>query len=137
MTACDLVDEVFKVMDNPEAWKGQKEKTRNFINAFAIVYNQKIFREQTFDIMWAKPRDNAFVIDETCTNATEFNNGLNFRWGTRGDLGNEFLKFTSAGRDMAGKIKLGDILASSSVLPPGSNPLCFPGTLPGSLMLIP
>ncbi|HXB06244.1 MAG TPA: hypothetical protein VNW04_03995 [Puia sp.] len=125
LAGCDLVDEVFKLMEAGKTWTGREEKCRNFINAFAMVYNERLFKEQTFDIMWKDP-DGKFVIDETCTNTTEFNNGLNFRWGTRGDIGNEFLKFTNAGRHIAGKIKLGDILASSSCFTAGFEPIMFP-----------
>jgi hypothetical protein len=122
-----LVDEVFAVWSDEAAWKGRPDKTRNFINTFSMIYDRDLFKEQNFGIMWEEPAQGGFVIEEICVNATEFNNGLNFRFGTEGYLGNDFLHFSSAGLAAAKKIKLADILACSSCFTAGFEPVMFPG----------
>ena len=125
LRGCTLVEEVFKVWENNAAWVERPEKTRNFINAFSMIYDRDLFRGQTFDIMWQKSPKAKFVIEEICVNATEFNNGLNFRFGTKGDMGNDFLHFQS-GSPAAKKIRLADILACSSCFTAGFEPVMFP-----------
>jgi len=125
LRGCTLVEEVFKIWDNDAAWAERPEKTRNFINAFSMIYDRDLFRGQTFDIMWQKAPKAKFVIEEICVNATEFNNGLNFRFGTKGEMGNDFLHF-QAGSPAAKKIRLADILACSSCFTAGFEPVMFP-----------
>jgi len=127
MQGCQLVDAVFDVLNDEAAWAARPDKTRNFINAFSMVYDRELFHGKTFGLLWETPAGDGFVVDETCVNATEFNNGLNFRFGTRGVLGNQFLHFKSQSRDVVGKIKLADILACSSCFTAGFEPVVFPG----------
>jgi len=126
MTGCRLVDEVFAILNDEAAWASRPDKTRNFINAFSMIYDRDLFKGKTFDIMWQNPGEGLFVIEETCTNTTEFNNGLNFRFGTRGDMGNDFLHFNTGGLAAARKIKLADILACSSCFTAGFEPVMYP-----------
>lgn len=127
MQGCQLVDAVFGVFNDDTAWKARPDKTRNFINAFSLVYDREFFNGKTFGVLWEPPAGGKFVVEETCVNATEFNNGLNFRFGTRGVLGNQFLHFKPGSLDVVGKIKLADILACSSCFTAGFEPVVFPG----------
>lgn len=128
LKGCKLIDEVFRVLEDDQAWKDRPEKTRNMINAFALVYDRDLLQGRTFGILFTDPADNHFYIEETCVNATEFNNGLNFRFGTRGEIGNEFLHFKTNKNDIktVKKILLADILACSSCFPAGFEPVMFP-----------
>lgn len=121
-----LMDAVFKVLNNTDAWVKRPEKSRNLINAFAMVYDQLLFNEAAFEVLSQPAGPDQMVIKETCVNTTEFTNGLNFRWdnGT-GMVGNKYLSF-SDGLAGAAKVRLGDILASSSCFPGGFEPIMFP-----------
>jgi hypothetical protein len=128
LKGCKLIDEVFRILEDDQSWKARPEKTRNIINAFAMVYDRDLFQGRTFGSLFTTPPGGQFYVDETCVNATEFNNGLNFRFGTKGELGNEFLHFrTNAGAmQTVRNIKLADILACSSCFPAGFEPIMFP-----------
>jgi hypothetical protein len=128
LKGCRLIDEVFRVLEDEDAWKDRPEKTRNIVNAFALVYDRDLLQGRTFGSLFTPPSGNQFYIEETCVNTTEFNNGLNFRFGTRGEIGNEFLHFkTNAGAlKTIQKIRLADILACSSCFPAGFEPVMFP-----------
>lgn len=125
MSGCYLMDEVFKLLEDAAAWESRPDKSKNLINAFALAYDKLLFNKATFQSLHQTPKKEGFVIAETCINATEFDNGMNFRWGTSGDLGNKYLHFQPK-RRAADKVKLGDILASSSCFPGGFEPIMFP-----------
>lgn len=123
-----LLDKVFDVLKDEQAWIQRPDKNRNLINAFALVYDQLLFEQASYGDLFKSKRNAKFVIDEICVNTTEFNNGLNFRFGTRGVIGNKYL-YLSADRDalpLVKQIKLGDILACSSCFPAGLEPLVYP-----------
>ncbi len=71
---------------------------------------------------------------EICVNSTEFTNGLPFRFHSqhpdppypRGRIGNKYIYFRKIGIGTALKLKLADILASSSCFPSGFEPMIFP-----------
>lgn len=126
MEGVTLLDSVFEVLADDRAWKDRPEKSRNLINAFALVYDRDFFNFATFDALSSKADTASFVIGQTCVNATEFDNGLNFRWDNSGGLvGNKYLNFKN-GKIGAAPIRLGDILASSSCFPGGFEPIMFP-----------
>lgn len=125
MKGTDLMDEVFRILADNSEWKERPDKSRNLINAFAMAYDRTLFAGATFHSLHQTPAKSGFVIAETCINTTEFDNGMNFRWGTDGVLGNKYLYFDPK-RKAADKIKLGDILASSSCFPGGFEPIMFP-----------
>jgi hypothetical protein len=125
LTGTVLIDRAMKILGDNSAWKNRPDKTRNLINSFAIAYDQSLFEGGTFTDLRIPQSLETFMVDETCINATEFDNGLNFRWQTGGIVGNKYLKFKDHTRVMD-KIKLGDILASSSCFPGGFEPIMFP-----------
>jgi predicted acylesterase/phospholipase RssA len=128
MKGCDLMDEVFKVLNNEQQWLARPDKSRNLINAFAIVYDRDLFKGATFSSLNQKPVKDGPVISEICVNTTEFDNGMNFRFGTGGLTGNKYLHFKADAPSLQAvdKIKLGDILACSSCFPAGFEPVMYP-----------
>lgn len=120
-----LIDRVFKILNAESAWKKRPDKSRNIINAFSIAYDELLFKEEVFGIYW-RPVKNG--VKEVCANATEFDNGMLFRFQNAGLPGNKFLRFKAerAALETLKKIKLADILACSSCFPVGFEPFVFP-----------
>lgn len=123
MTGCNLMDKVFEIFANDDAWKERPEKSRNLINAFAMAYDKHLFDNACLGLLSEDSNPGQFTINEVSVNATDFYNGLNFRFGTSGVVGNRFLRFKGKTAD---KIRLGDILACSSCFPAGFEPVMFP-----------
>lgn len=113
------------------AWKGRPEKNINLINAFSLEYD-KLLGQRQFSIF--SDRANNPHLEEICVNSTEFTNGYAFRFQSQnaalatgnGLIGNNYIYFNPAGIEAAKKIKLADILASSSCFPSGFEPMIFP-----------
>ena len=131
MNGCDLMDEVFFLLNNDAMWAGRPQKSRNLINAFSMAYDLRFFKSGTLSSLFQTPISQGYVVEETCINTTEFDNGMNFRFGTKGLIGNKYLHFKTDGTSLqtAGNVKLGDILACSSCFPGGFEPLMFPQDL--------
>lgn len=131
MTADHLLAEALHILNTPSAWKGRDVKSRNLINAFSMAYD-RIFNGQDFSIF--NTISNNPHLEEICVNATEFTNGLPFRFQSqnangyfpKGKIGNRFIYFTQAGIPDAQYIKLADILAASSCFPSGFEPMILP-----------
>jgi hypothetical protein len=130
MQGTRLIDYVLKIFNDDQHWLERPLKTRNLINAFAIAYDKLLFEEETFGSFFHQPTPPAgMVIDELCVNATEFHNGMNFRFSTHQRLGNQFLHLqrgSAEKRHILDKMKLGDIMACSSCFPVGFEPMMFP-----------
>lgn len=120
-----IVDHAFEIMKTDQYWKERQDKSRNLINAFSIAYDEVLFKKETFGIYW-KPANEA--VAEVCINATEFANGMSFRFQNNGLPGNRFLYFKkdAAAQEALKQIKLGDILACSACFPAGFEPFVFP-----------
>ena len=110
-----LLEAVLALMNEDSQWENE-DKSRNFINAFAKIYDQKLFGGETFGVFWGegigvrpgvpgaggsdagqsgdaggyiaaqKGADGQPRDIEVCFNATEFYRGLSFRWQTGGTL---------------------------------------------------
>ncbi|MFC0514494.1 patatin-like phospholipase family protein [Mucilaginibacter angelicae] len=120
-----LIDRVFAMLANDAAWKQRHIKSRNLINAFAMVYDEWVFKRETFEVFWKK---SLRAIPEVCFNTTEFKNGMLFRFQNKGKFGNNFIQFKAGAEylKVVQQIKLGDILACSSCFPVGFEPVIFP-----------
>ncbi|MBN9384604.1 MAG: hypothetical protein J0H74_27870 [Chitinophagaceae bacterium] len=130
-----LLEDVLRLLNDDKSWDGE-EKNRNLINAFAKIYDAKLFKGEVFGVYWEKGGREI----EVCFNATEFTRGLSFRWQTNGGLlrdktfdagktGNAYInidKTTQAHLETLQRIKLGDIMASSSCFPGGFEPIVYP-----------
>lgn len=128
MNGSSLMDEVFFLLNDDASWVARPQKSRNLINAFAMAYDLNLFKGATFSTLSQVPAGQGYVVEESCVNTTEFDNGMNFRFGTNGVIGNKYLYFKGDPTSVqtAGDIRLGDILACSSCFPGGFEPLMFP-----------
>ncbi|HVW95191.1 MAG TPA: patatin-like phospholipase family protein [Mucilaginibacter sp.] len=144
-----LLEEVCDILNKPQQWdergtrtivkngktvKVKVEKTCNVINSFAKAYDRMLFKDKDY------PDSNLFGVyfnrsqnphlKTVCFNATELNNGISFRFQTNGEaksirtVGNYYLHFNDA--DIAQKLKLGDLAATSSCFPSGFEPMIYP-----------
>lgn len=126
----DLLRRAFKILETDSFWVRRPDKTRNLINAFAIAYDKYFFLGLNYDVLFSSfEAGKNKIVDELCVNSTELNNGMSFRFGTHGVLGNRFLRLDkdeSKALPVVLRLKLGDVLASSSCFPAGFEPLIFP-----------
>lgn len=119
-----LSDAVQMLTDNNNWQHGTKEQ--NFINAFAKVYDEKLFQLK-WENIWALSKSTH--IKEVCINTTDFQSGHSFRFqtteaNTRNIIGNRYvnIKDTKEVR----QLRVGDLLAASSCFPIGFEPMIFP-----------
>ncbi|MFN8353011.1 MAG: patatin-like phospholipase family protein [Spirosomataceae bacterium] len=122
-----LLKKVFEILKEDHFWKERPEKNRNLINAFAIAYDELVFENALFGTYWNKKQSPH--IQEVCFNATDFANGLSFRFqtGPNRKIGNYWLNFDNRISDNHSLLlQLGDIMASSSCFPGGFEPMVFP-----------
>lgn len=116
-----LENAVSKLEDN-SIWVKNPHKKRSLINAFALTYSDMDLFKGDFEMFENLKSSN---LKHVCFNATEFSFGLAFRFQNTGKIGNNPLYCTELGK-ISGKIKLSDIVASSSCFPMGFEPLIFP-----------
>jgi predicted acylesterase/phospholipase RssA len=131
-----LVKSVFEILNEPKNWADKGTKGRNLINAFAIAYSKE-FSHKTFSDVFL--RSDAHYTDkghkvphikEISINATEFSNGISFRFQSqgekrpRGKIGNNYIYIKDT--KVAGKLLLGDLMACSSCFSGGFEPVIFP-----------
>lgn len=127
-----LIDKALEKLKNDSLWKDYPDKSRNLINAFSLAYNEQLFANQYFDYLNSKLPETH--IEQVCLNATEQANGLSFRFQCQhpdpgfggGRIGNQYVNFKSSASKISGKLRLADVLASSSCFPGGFEPLLFP-----------
>lgn len=128
-----LIENVFKILNDDKIWKTRPDKSRNLINAFSIAYDgENILNGKTFGLLSEKLMNTH--LNQVTINATEFANGLSFRFQSQdklnkspmGRVGNNYIYFKGAGMDSADKLKLADLLACSSCFPGGFEPFIFP-----------
>ncbi|WP_454802939.1 patatin-like phospholipase family protein [Mucilaginibacter phyllosphaerae] len=124
-----LLEKALDNLNNVTLWpEGNKRKQRNLINAFAMAYDELIFEKRELGVYWPEKSSGY----EVCFNTTEFYRGLSFRFQTSGKkdnfqvIGNNYLKFDVSKLETLKKIKLGDVLASSSCFPIGFEPIVYP-----------
>nr|WP_293295820.1 patatin-like phospholipase family protein [Allomuricauda sp.] len=114
-----------------KVWKleANKHKRRNPINAFAIEYNRFLGQMTLGDVQRAMENGSTHL-QKVVFNATDFTHSLQFRFQNTnrgGVLGNKRVQELGHGLNTyLNKIKLGDILASSSAFPGGFEPIGFP-----------
>jgi hypothetical protein len=132
MTGTDLLDTVLENLNDPKVWKKYPHKGRNLINAFAIAYNEKLFNNANLGLL--NNPNKVKSLSEVCVNATEFEDGMSFRFQNsdgkkrKGKIGNSNLYLSTKPESLAiiSKIHLADIVAASSCFPAGFEPIIFP-----------
>ena len=134
ITGQDLIGAAMNNLNNVHtAWKGRPDKNVNLINAFSLEYD-KMLKGREFSMFSDRSRNPH--LEEVCINSTEFTNGYAFRFQSQktdnplphenGLVGNKYIHYPANDISTAGKIRLGDILASSSCFPSGFEPMIFP-----------
>ncbi|TCC99967.1 patatin-like phospholipase family protein [Pedobacter psychroterrae] len=126
-----LITRVFAILANEKHWMGRPHKSRNLINAFSIAYNESnLLDDQEFGLISQKL--SATHLEQITINATEFTNGISFRFQSQqsgissGRIGNNYIYFKAPHTSVSDKLKLSDIVASSSCFPGGFEPFLFP-----------
>jgi hypothetical protein len=143
-----VLDRAISLLTNHRSW-GLKDKGRNLINAFSMAYDELLKGKKLNDkTPEGKMPEGEVTLDlftrtnptadlhEVCINATEFTNGLPFRFQSQsngsavknGLIGNFYIHFSARGGgvNLGKKLKLSDILAASSCFPSGFEPIIFP-----------
>ena len=120
-----LLETAIAKLEDDSIWKANPYKKRSLINAFALTYAEMPIFEGSFEKF---EEDKIKQLEQVCFNATDFSFGLTYRFQNRGYFGNNPLykgnqKEVNALRN---KVKLGDVIASSSCFPVGFEPLVFP-----------
>jgi hypothetical protein len=125
-----LLKAALEVLNNDSEWEaGDAYKGRTLINAFAKVYDAKLFKGATLGHIWNSGETPKLY---ACFNATEFYKGMSFRFQTpanasdKGYWGNKYLFIDRNSAAIYQKIKLGDVLAASSCFPAGFEPILYP-----------
>lgn len=128
-----LIAKVFLIFKNDAAWQARPDKSRNLINAFSMAYDELLYSNQYFELFNEGLKGTH--LQEVCINATEFANGISFRFQSqhmlshvgKGKVGNGYINFKDTNNgNVSGKIKLADILTCSSCFPGGFEPFIFP-----------
>jgi hypothetical protein len=129
LTGSGLLEKAMDNLNNDTLWStGDDHKQRNLINAFSLAYDELLFEHRDLGVYWPKKSQGY----EVCFNTTEFYRGLSFRFQMSGKkdllqvIGNKFLKFDTRRLETLQKIKLADVLASSSCFPIGFEPIVYP-----------
>jgi predicted acylesterase/phospholipase RssA len=118
----ELLENAVSKLEKESTWKENPHKKRSLINAFALSYSDLDLFKGEFEMF----KDlSSFNLKHICFNATEFSFGLAYRFQNTGIFGNNPLRCTELEK-ISGKIKLSDIVASSSCFPLGFEPLIFP-----------
>jgi len=115
----DLIREGIEKL-NPNANWQTPTKNKNLINAFAELYDKYLTHGKTLASLQAGTGLDTFVF-----NSTDFKNAIDFRFkDCRSGYSGNFP--TQIDPDLAGEIKLSDIMASSSCFPGGFEPMIWP-----------
>lgn len=120
-----LLETAIAKLENDKVWKANPYKKRSLINAFALTYGEMPLFESSFENF---QEDKIKQLEHVCFNATDFSFGLTYRFQNSGYFGNSPL-YKSNQKEvnaLINKVKLGDVIASSSCFPVGFEPLIFP-----------
>ncbi|MDN5289198.1 MAG: hypothetical protein JWR38_5472 [Mucilaginibacter sp.] len=128
----DLLQQALEILADKKHWNKTPQKSRNIINAFALAYDKYLFDGLTLQSLY-HTESQAAHLQEVCFNATEFYTGQSFRQAVKlvpDNSTDEYFKYGNeeiyVDRSVAGKIKLGDVLAASSCFPAGFEPIIYP-----------
>ncbi len=118
----NLIEKAVDKLETKEVWSKHPYKKRSLINAFALTYADMPIFQGSFELFQNIKSSN---LKHVCFNATEFSYGKAFRFQNVGFFGNGNLKCKELS-NIAAKVQLADIVASSSCFPIGFEPLVFP-----------
>lgn len=115
-----LLDTALKKLEDDKLWMNN-HKNRSLINAFALAYHE-ILKLGSFEDF---EKDTKTNLKDVCFNATDFAYGLAFRFQNSGNFGNKPL-YNAILNKLKGKVRLADVIASSSCFPFCFEPMIFP-----------
>ncbi len=126
-----LLKKVFEILNNDQVWKDNPHKIRNLINSFALSYQELLFDgDATVDTLRAAPEGGH--LEEVCFNSSDFYAGLLFRQAIKMKPDADETDFLYGNfmvhldQQLAGKLRIGDLVAASSCFPAGFEPIVFP-----------
>ncbi len=120
-----LLETAIAKLEDDSVWKDNPYKKRSLINAFALTYAEMPVFEGSFENF---EDDKIKQLEQVCFNATDFSFGLTYRFQNQGYFGNNplYKRNQKEINALRNKVKLGDVIASSSCFPVGFEPLVFP-----------
>ncbi|MBI2185956.1 MAG: patatin-like phospholipase family protein [Acidobacteria bacterium] len=95
---------------------------QNLITALAQAYDDHLTDGERFDVLWRQDTH----LKEIVFNATEFHSGLAFRFWRSQKKARSGSPSVSIPEEHARRLRLADIVAASSCIPVGCEPLVFP-----------
>ena len=122
----NLVGRVLKKLGaQQERRPGRRSPRRKAVMAVADIYDESedCFNGARFDVFWG-PRE--IHIKDLIINATEFKTGTNFRFHKGAKSRRSGSHFVPLPESWARKARLADIVAASSCIPVGMEPIFFP-----------
>jgi predicted acylesterase/phospholipase RssA len=126
-----LLQNALSILSDRKAWRKRPDKSRNFINAFSMAYDEYLFSGATLKALFYG--ETKGHLQEVCFNTTEFYTGLSFRQDRKmvpDAASDPYFKFGNenifAAQSAADGIKIADALAASSCFPAGFEPIIFP-----------
>jgi len=126
-----LLQKALSILSDKKAWRKRPNKSRNFINAFSMAYDEYLFSGAALKKLFYD--DAKGHLQEVCFNTTEFYTGLSFRQDRKmvpDDASDPYYKFGNENiylaQTAAAGIKIADCLAASSCFPAGFEPIVFP-----------
>ena len=121
----ELLETAIAKLEDDAVWKENPYKKRSLINAFALTYAEMPLFEGSFENF---EEDEIKQLEEVCFNATDFSFGLSYRFQNKGYFGNNplYKENQKEVNALRYKVRLGDVIASSSCFPVGFEPLVFP-----------
>ncbi len=149
----DLLQRVFEILNNKKKWKARPSKRPNFINSFALAYDELLFDGKRVSALKGSQTTH---LQEVCFNTTEFYRGILFRQAVKmqhdskerkpgaestpiengdpeGDktflYGNFIINLQ---HKAAENLKIADLMAASSCFPAGFEPIIFPADFENS-----
>jgi hypothetical protein len=125
-----LLKRAMDLLGDDRQWhSANHHKQRNLINAFSLVYDE-LFDHATLALLCDPNRTT--TLNQICINATEFQNGISFRFqnidgkNRQGLVGNFGMYMRPNQLETIRRLKLGDIMAASSCFPAGMEPIIYP-----------
>lgn len=114
-----LVERALEILSGKRKWRDDR-KSRDFINAMSEVYDEFFYEEAHFSALFEGKRSH---LTDVSFGATEFTNGLQFRFQQNhgnGRFGNGRMYLPD---NVAADVRLADAAAASSCFPGGFEPM--------------
>lgn len=118
----NLVDQALHKLSKPTTWTNA-HKSKDLINAFSEVYNEKFFKGATFNDLYNGRESH---LTDVIFGSSEFTFGIQFRFQEedgKGKFGNNHLNLP---KEAAREVRIADAVAASSCFPGGFEPIIMP-----------